>query len=152
MIDLTKIDFRSIDVNSKYYDCIVKLRYKILFEPYGRDISYFDADINIDQVSYHVAAIYEDKVIAYCRLTVQHNEAQISRVFVINEFTKKGIGQKLIKAALAIGSDIKINEIYLDSRVEAVDFYKKLGFAINGEEFISQKSGLKLIKMIKVMF
>lgn len=152
MIDLTKIDFRRIDINSKYYDCIVKLRYKNLFEPYGKDISYFDADIDIDKVSYHVAAINEDKVIAYCRLTVQPNEAQISRVFVINEFTKKGVGQELIKAAIAIGSDIEINEICLDSRIEAVGFYKKLGFMINGKEFISQKSGLKLVKMIKVMF
>lgn len=151
MLNLTQIDFKCIDVNSKYYDTIVKLRYHILFEPFGRKISDFKSDMDVDKYSYHAAAVFDDKVIGYCRLTSQHSKAQISRVFVIDEFTKKGVGQKLIKTILKIGSDAGIKEVYLNSRIEAIGFYKKLGFEIKGKEFISEQSGLGLVKMGKSM-
>lgn len=151
MIDLTKIDFRCLDLNSKYFNSIIKLRYQILFEPFGRDISDFKKDIDIDKESYHVAAIYEDNVVGYCRLTKHEDTAQISRVFVIEKFSQKGIGYNLIKSAITMGSNVGIKYIYLDSRADAVKFYEKLGFVIEGEEFISEKSGLKLIRMIKLI-
>lgn len=149
--DEKNITYEIIDANSEYYKEAVKLRYEILFKPYGSKMSDFEGDKILDQNSYHLAAIADNRVIGYCRLTIKEKTGQISRVFVKDEFTKQGIGHKLINTIIKKGASADMYKIFLNSRTEAVKFYEKLGFKIDGLEFISKNSGLKLIKMTKII-
>lgn len=144
------IEYEIIDVNSKFYEEVVKRRYQVLFQPYGSKISDFESDKNIDKNSYHIVATLNNQVIGYCRLTLLDEKVgQISRVFVDDEYTKQGIGHKLINTILEKGISAELNKVFLNSRTEAVKFYEKLGFKIDGQEFMSKNSGLMLIRMTK---
>lgn len=52
----------------------------------------------------------------------------LSSLYVLPEHHKKGYGKMLLKDAYQNAKLKKINEIYLDSSLYAVNFYKKYGF------------------------
>lgn len=43
--------------------------------------------------------------------------------------------------------ELKLESVGLDARIPAVEFYKKFNFEIAGEEYISPKSGMPIIRM-----
>ena len=62
---------------------------------------------------------------------------KIERMAVLKEYRKKGVGKAIIKAILKHYLNLnKVNNLILNSQIEAKDFYKKFGFVEVGEEFI----------------
>ena len=56
---------------------------------------------------------------------------------VLKEYRKKGVGKAIIKEILKHYLNLKkVNNLILNSQIEAKDFYKKFGFVEVGEEFI----------------
>ena len=56
---------------------------------------------------------------------------------VLKEYRKKGVGKAIIKKILNHYLNLnKVNNLILNSQIEAKDFYKKLGFVEIGEEFV----------------
>ena len=57
-----------------------------------------------------------------------------------NDFVSGSLGFEKAK-------ELKIETIGLDARVPAIEFYKRFNFKIVGEEHISPKSGMPIIRM-----
>ena len=56
---------------------------------------------------------------------------------VLKEYRKKGVGKAIIKEILKHYLKLnKVNNLILNSQIEAKDFYKKFGFVEVGKEFI----------------
>ena len=56
---------------------------------------------------------------------------------VLKEYRNKGVGKAIIKEILKHYLNLnKVNNLILNSQIEAKDFYKKCGFVEVGEEFI----------------
>ena len=71
------------------------------------------------------------------RLLVKGSVGKIGRVCVLPEVRGSGLGAALIGVALEeLGRIPGVTEAYLGSQSHAVGFYEKLGFVIEGEEFI----------------
>ena len=62
---------------------------------------------------------------------------KIERMAVLKEYRKKGVGKAIIEEILKHYLNLnKVNNLILNSQIEAKDFYKKFGFVEVGEEFI----------------
>ena len=56
---------------------------------------------------------------------------------VLKEYRKKGVGKAIIEEILKHYSNLnRVNNLILNSQIEAKGFYKKFGFVEVGEEFI----------------
>jgi predicted GNAT family N-acyltransferase len=60
---------------------------------------------------------------------------QISRMAVMADWRKQGIGSALLTKIVAIAQARVCPRIFLDAQVHAITFYKKFGFTAYGEIF-----------------
>ena len=74
--------------------------------------------------------------------------ATIGRVVVLPEYRKKHIGASMIAEAEKWIKELGYDTILVDSRVEAVGFYQKLGFNIKNDE-VKKKDMFNCILMEK---
>jgi N-acetylglutamate synthase-like GNAT family acetyltransferase len=138
--------FQFIDYKDEKFKQAISLRYEVLFKPYNVEKYYYD---ELDDKSIHLVAIANNQVIGYSRMTINNDVAKITNVVVNLEYVKKGIGIEMLKRHIANAQKNNVKDIYLNARLETVDFYKKLGFEIKDKVSISEKSGLLLQKMHK---
>lgn len=141
------IEYLFIDKESDLYSQAVELRYKEFFEEFNRPKeSLFD---EIEDESIRIVACINGKVVGHARLFVENSIGEISQVVVDKEYRGMGIGFGIIKNLLDSISTENIKIIGLDSRVYAINFYRKFGFTTIGDIFASKRTGLPHIRMIK---
>ena len=72
--------------------------------------------------------------VATCRFyPLEEGSAMIGRVVVLPEYREKGLGRMVIAEAEKWLADLGFVRAVVESRTEAVGFYKKLGFVITDE-------------------
>lgn len=99
-----------------------------------------------EESSIHWAATLGDEVIACARHRRTEQGYKVERMAVRADFRRQGVGRELLlrilekllpgNAALEDGTaDVTTPEIYLHAQVQALPFYRRLGFAQVGELF-----------------
>ncbi|MOA24607.1 aminoalkylphosphonic acid N-acetyltransferase [compost metagenome] len=73
--------------------------------------------------------------------------AQISALVTKNNYRGQGVGKELISFVANWAKERGLNSLHLTSgikseRVEAHEFYKKMGFSINGYRFVKKFNDL----------
>lgn len=87
--------------------------------------------------------------VATCRFYELTNETvMLGRVVVLPEYRGKKLGQRVIREAEEWIRELKYNTIEIESRIEAVEFYQKLGFQ-KVDSTIVQSGVFRCIKMRK---
>lgn len=72
--------------------------------------------------------------VATCRFyEIEENTVTLGRVVVLPEYRGKGLGKMAVQQAEEWIKTLGYKKIVIDSRVEAVGFYKKLGYIPTGE-------------------
>lgn len=99
----------------------------------------------------YIVLLEDGYPIATCRFYEVADDAMtIGRVVVLPEYRGKGLGKRVVQEAEKWICELGFSHIEIESRVEAVDFYKKLGYAI--EDDTVEKNGVfQCIKMTKKM-
>lgn len=113
-----------------------QLRWKLLRAPWNQpEGSEVDA---IEDRCFHLMAVDDDnKVIAVARLQFNSTtEAQIRYMAVAKTYERQGIGRELINAIEAHTRDTGHENIILDAREPAIDFYKKLGYEVSEKSYL----------------
>jgi predicted GNAT family N-acyltransferase len=100
-----------------------------------------------DDSADHFIAYDAGNAIGAARVIYLDGGAKIQRVAVLKDYRGKNIGNIIMRAILDFLKYKNINHIYLESQTHAVDFYKKLGFVVVGEEFV--EADIPHVKMIK---
>ena len=102
----------------------------------------------LDQFCNHYLAKINEFPIGTARVREQKKGIfKIERMAVLKRYRKKGVGKAIIKKILKHYLSIRdINELILNSQIEAKDFYKKFGFVEVGKEFV--EANIKHQKMI----
>lgn len=142
---MNEITYEYIDYKSTKFEEVTDLRFEVLFKPYNK-IEKYDYD-ELDGISFHLVASYKGSVIGYCRMTKFNENGKITNVVVNPSYIKKRIGFKMLKKQIIKAEECNINYLYLNARLDTVDFYKKVGFECTEKSFLSEKSGLKLQEM-----
>lgn len=96
-----------------------------------------------DISSIHCIASVNGKAIGTGRLM---NNGQIGRMGVLNKYRGKGIGTTVLKFLIEQHRSHSNTPILIHAQTHAIDFYKKFGFVINGDEF--DEAGIPHVEMI----
>ena len=97
----------------------------------------------------HFGIYHEYELTGVVSLFEQENLAQFRKMAVLPEAQGKGFGKQLLLYVIDYCKQQKIETLWCNARISAVEFYKKIGFATIGEPYLQNQ--LEYIKMeIKV--
>jgi predicted GNAT family N-acyltransferase len=99
-----------------------------------------------EDVSHHFLATVDGEPAGVCRWRKTENGYKLERFAVLKAFRGFGLGAEMVKGVL-VDLPADADYIYLNSQIQAVPFYKKLGFEESGPEF--EEAGIKHYKMVK---
>ena len=126
-----------IKFNSKEYQQMVNLRYKLLREPLG--LCFKAEQLAADEDDFLLGCFDQSEIelIGCCILgKVNHSTLQLRQMVVSTEFQGKGIGKIIIGYAEGVARNAGYSKLILHARKLAEEFYKKMGYSISGDEFI----------------
>ena len=129
------------------YDETVKLRYKILRKPLGRDFS--EDQLAEEYADFHLAAYTNDWILRGCLVLTPKDDKvlKMRQVAVDDTVQQKGVGRQLVEASEVFGRANGFATMELNARHTAVPFYQKLNYDIVGEQF--EEVGMAHFKMMK---
>ena len=119
---------------------IIRIRTLVFVEEQGINCT-IDFD-GLDESAIHVLVFSQGNAIATGRML---DDGHIGRIAVLKEHREHGVGARALQALLVNAQVKGFSRVYLGSQINAVDFYKKLGFTICGEVFMD--AGLEHIEM-----
>jgi len=119
----------------KKLDAIVDLRYAVLRKPWNKSKNSVTDDLEENSINAFI--LFNEKVIACGRL--QNNEngvGQIRFMAIDSDYQGQGLGKLIIIKLENEAKQIGIKVIELQSRENAVEFYKASGYTIKEKSFI----------------
>lgn len=63
-------------------------------------------------------------------------DGHIGRVAVIRPWRERGVGSELVRILVQEARRQELKEVDLDAQIHAIPFYERLGFAVEGDEFL----------------
>ena len=99
----------------------------------------------------YIVLLDDEYPIATCRFyEIDTNTATIGRVVVLPEYRGKKLGSKVICEAEKWIAECGYKEIIIDSRIEAIEFYGKLGYKqVDNQPF--QSGVFQCVRMKKIL-
>jgi predicted GNAT family N-acyltransferase len=126
---------RMIDHGTKEYLQMVNLRNEILRKPLG--LGFDKTDLEQEKEDILMGAFEDDRLLGCCLMTrMDANTVRLRQMAVPNNMQGKGIGRALMIFAENIARDLGYRKLCMHARTTAVGFYQKLGYSINGQEFM----------------
>ena len=90
-----------------------------------------------DAGAVHLLATVDGRAVGTARLLVSGDSGKIGRVCVLAEMRGKGIGARLIEAAVReFAANPAIGKVKLSAQINALSFYERLGFTAEGDEYL----------------
>ena len=87
--------------------------------------------------------------IATCRLyAINYEQVMLGRIVVLPEYRLQGLGTLVVKEAEKWAKELGYKEIKIDSRLEAIDFYAKLGYN-HVDDSVIRSGSFDCVKMNK---
>lgn len=116
------------------------VRHKILRKGKPIETCYFDGDNDIN--TFHLGLFFEFEIIgivSYMKNTnnefSESKQHQLRGMAILEEYQGKGLGELLVKSGEVLLKQNKCSLIWLNSRIKAVNFYKRQGYSIKGNYF-----------------
>ena len=85
-----------------------------------------------DSICQHLLVRKNGTFIATSRLL---DSGQIGRMAVLKQYRQQGVGTAMLTKLLEMAKSMKLDTVFLNAQLDAVDFYKKFGFHVQGELF-----------------
>ena len=116
------------------------LRIEALLSPIGIPSSFIVPGKEKDDV--FIGAFENDRIIGCCILTKMENQVmQLRQMAVHPEYQGKKIGASIVKFAELVAKENGFKLLMMHARNPVIDFYKKCGYDIVGEEFFEVGMG-----------
>lgn len=130
---------RIIEYGSQDYQLMVSLRDVILRKPLGLTFSdeYLRQEINDTLIGCFTREKGREIIIGCCILTpVNESTVQLRQMAVDKSYQGKGIGNSVLKFAEQQAKTTPYARLMMHARKEAVGFYERAGYTIEGNEFV----------------
>lgn len=114
---------------------MVNLRNEILRKPLG--LSFTEEELEGEKDDILMGAFEDDRLLGCCVLTpMDAGSVRLRQMAVPKNMQGKGIGKALMIFAENIARDLGYKKLCMHARKTAIGFYEKLGYSINGDEFM----------------
>lgn len=140
-----EVELRFIESSDPLFEQVRKLRHDVLvhgFELTG-DIDWHDDDA----ASSHVVALEDGRVVAYGRMIAQGDVVQARHITVAPDRQRTGLGTVIMAALVTEARNRGMRSLWLNSRMKAVPFYRRLGFRQVGDVFVPGHVNLEHVRM-----
>ncbi|MHB2025656.1 MAG: GNAT family N-acetyltransferase [Elusimicrobiota bacterium] len=120
---------------SPEWAALVELRREVLRRPLGQDFT--PGQLAAESEQRHLGLWLNARPAGCLMLKdCQDRVAQMRQVAVMEGFRGKGFGRMMALKAEMLAKSRSFNRVILHSRAEAIGFYERLGYRIEGEPFI----------------
>jgi len=131
---------RIIEHNSDDYEQMIQLRLSQLLEPIGVPASYIKKEN--EKTDILIGTFEDEEIIGCCILTPIDDEViQLRQMAVRSNYRGKGIGGAIIEFAEQVAKENRFSILRMHARDPVIDFYKKCGYEIYGEQFFEVGMG-----------
>lgn len=126
-----------IDYKSSEYDEMIKLRYKVLREPFGIEFSEQDMQQDANDILLGLSVPNPRRIAACCILTpIDSSTVKLRQMAVEDSMQRSGLGTSMLSFAEYVAEQEGFEKIVLHARTVAKDFYRKYDYKIISDEFI----------------
>lgn len=131
---------------SSLYLKAVALRSEVLRKPLG--LVFNEEELKAESAEIHLGLMQHENLLAVLSLKpISTKEVKMRQVAVAPDFQQKGLGRQLVEYSETVAQSRGYQTMSLHARDTAVPFYLKLGYTIQGDEFL--EVGIKHFKMLK---
>jgi GNAT superfamily N-acetyltransferase len=124
-----------LDHGSVEYKQMIRLRDDILRKPLG--LSLTEEELEKEKDNMLIGAFEDEDMLGCCMLVEENPETvRLRQMAVLNDLQGKGIGRALMNFAENLARDRGYKILSMHARKNAVGFYEKMGYNIEGDEFI----------------
>lgn len=124
-----------IDYGTREYQQMLKLRDDILRKPLG--LKFSPDEIEKEKENLLICAFEDDDMLGCCMLVKEDlTTVRLRQMAVLNDLQGKGIGKALTIFAENLARDHGYRIMNMHARKIAVGFYEKMGYTVQGDEFI----------------
>ncbi len=124
-----------IDHGTPEYEEMIELRKLILRTPLG--LTFDPEELENEKDDILLGCFDDDRLEACCLLKeTEKGVVRLRQMAVIDGLQGKGIGRALMTFAENVARDAGYKKITMHARKNAIGFYEKLGYTINGNEFL----------------
>lgn len=128
------IQLRLIKHGTEEYDRMIELRMDLLRRPLG--LSFTKEQLDAEKNDVLIGAFENNNLTGCCVLTPHEvNTIQLRQMAVSSNVQAKGIGRSIVVFAERVAKDKGYTTLMMHARNTALDFYKKCGYEIKGDEF-----------------
>jgi predicted GNAT family N-acyltransferase len=112
---------------------------------------------DFDEDTFHLGAFKNKKLIAVSSFMKTSNNSfkrkqyQLRGMATLNEYQGEGAGKLMLQHAFSILKGMKINVLWCNARVKAVNFYENLGLKTIGEKFVIERVGDHFVMYIEFL-
>ena len=125
---------KQIDHGTKEYEQMVDLRNEILRKPLS--LAFAQEELDREHEDILIGAFEDEKMLGCCLLTkIDNKTVRLRQMAVQNNLQGKGIGAALLNYSENVARDAGYNKMVMHARKTTMDFYKKLGYKVVGDEF-----------------
>ncbi|WP_124069693.1 ribosomal protein S18-alanine N-acetyltransferase [Filibacter tadaridae] len=112
---------------------VVSIEQESFATPWTAEV--FEHEMTGNEYANYVVAVYDEEVIGHCGMWIILDECHITNVAVRLHMRGKGIGEQLMREAIALCKKMDVRVMTLEVRmtnVIAQSLYRKLGFKDGG--------------------
>ena len=130
---------------SAWWPQIVDLRLRVYVDEQGVPL---DEELDaLDSTAIHWAALEGETLVGTARLVLGPDRAKFGRLAVERTWRRRGLGSRLLRAAVARARTEHLPQVILDAQTRVTALYEGLGFTAVGEVFLD--AGIEHIRMIR---
>lgn len=123
------------DFGTPEYEEFCRLRQRHLREPLGLDL--YDEDLDAERAQRHFGVFDGDQLVAAATLAHgSHGEAQLRQMIVRPQCRRHGLGRRIVEHIERVADSQGASLLFLNARLEAVEFYLGCGYRRVGNQFI----------------
>lgn len=102
---------------------------------------------DLDAQAWHFLAFVNGVAAGTARLVPTAGAAKIGRMAVLKEYRGRGVGTRLLEAAMHAAKELRLDPMVLNAQVSAIPFYERFGFV--AEDVVFDDAGIPHRRMTR---
>lgn len=100
-----------------------------------------------DEEGKHYGLFVDDEMVSVISLFIADKQAQFRKFATLSRYQGKGFGTLLLKKVINVASNLHVEKIWCNARIDKADYYARFGMKLTDRTFV--KGGIEYVIMEK---